>query len=89
VNNEVEFVSELPRIGAGRPHKVRPIWEGRLAPLKERPGVWAIVDRLPNATDSGATASLLRGAFPDGWKFAARYAEGEYRVYARYVGEAS
>lgn len=61
--------------------------------LRRRPKEWAIVRVMPNSGRSSVVASEInRGriaALPAGdFEAMARNVDGEYRVYARYVGSA-
>lgn len=79
---DVEWVDALPRRTRG---KGGGGWFDVLAPLRERPGVWAVVRRCEHAATAANTAgNLRRGSVkrPDGYEFSAR----KECVYARYVG---
>lgn len=61
--------------------------------LKAKPGKWALVAVCPNPTTAASTARHIREGkyLPLAADFdaVARTVDGEARVYARYVGEAS
>jgi hypothetical protein len=67
-------------------------WAGIVTELRGRPGVWALVAVCPNAGSARGAADQLRngrGGFPLPCPLEAvsRTVDGEYRVYARYVGK--
>ena len=69
-------------------------WSRIAADLQTNPGEWAIIDRRPDAHSASAAAHSIRMGvlknMPRGeFEAAARKVDGEYRVYARYVGGAS
>ncbi|HVE45522.1 MAG TPA: hypothetical protein VNA57_02080 [Acidimicrobiales bacterium] len=70
-----------------------PKWFDLLSPLLAHPGRWALVATKPSAKAAYATKGNLT-AFkvrvpPGQWEFAARKrGEGEFGVYARYIGPA-
>lgn len=67
-------------------------WEPRLLPLMEQPKRWAVVRTYPTAKQAYDAVGNLRGAgyrryLPSGrWEFTSRTVDGEYRLYARYLG---
>ena len=83
----MKWVEELPE---RRRARWPGVWRMRLAPLVERPGVWAAIKKYRSNTEATGTASRLRlgrlgGAGLDRkeYEFVAR----EKTVYARYVGK--
>ncbi len=68
----------------------RGIWVTRLAPLVDRPNVWARVYTSPSKNSSLATASNLRKRTvlmpPGRWEVAYRRRDEGGAVYARYLG---
>jgi len=70
-------------------------WTAAAAVLRKEPRRWAIVAVCPNAVTAASTANNIRrgqvaamrpvGAF----EAVSRTVDGEYRVYARWVGESS
>lgn len=84
---EQELVREDPAPRRGRSSRV---WEQRLAPLKEEPGVWFRVWRATKTSvPSIKDAAGVRDEYADGlWEFTTRK-DGDDHVlcYARYVGE--
>ena len=80
--SDVEWVDSLPKLTRNGGTDG---WFDVLAPLSERPGVWAIVRRCENARTSASVAGYLRRRSlkkQDGYEFVARC----NCVYARYVG---
>lgn len=75
-----------PAFRRGRVHD----WSAIGAFLKDRPGVWAVVAVCDNGTLAGQTARHIRnGTYSElggGFEAVSRLADGESRVYARYVG---
>lgn len=84
-----ELVREDPAPRRGRSARV---WEKRLAPLKEEPGVWYRVYRAKKTSvPSIKDAAGVRDEFKAGlWEFTTRKDEddaGYVLCYARYVGD--
>lgn len=65
------------------------------AKLRRQPGKWAHVLTYGSARTSGSVAGIIRTGRTSAWQPARHYeatankVDGEYRVYARYVGEPS
>lgn len=61
--------------------------------LKANPGEWALVAVCPNPTTAASTARYIRNGkykpLGAGFDAVARTVDGEPRVYACYIGEAS
>jgi hypothetical protein len=74
----------------GRIAGTRNKWFVALTPLIEHPKRWAIVATRDDSTSSARIAYNLRyrkvNIPPGQWEFTTRLRDGEYCVYARYLG---
>lgn len=83
-----EFVTELPPDG-----RANGVYDFAPA-LKERPGEWALVATKGSTGAAGSMAANIRRGFASGcgpmgsFEAKSRHVDGEYRVYARYIGDA-
>ena len=64
-------------------------WESILAPLRERPGEWAVVLTGPVKNIRAQAGNLRRGGrvvCPPGFEFTTRTIDGEGHLFARFIG---
>lgn len=68
-------------------------WAAIAEALKARPQEWAMVAVLNNSVNAGSTARHIRegnyAALASGFDAVARTVDGEARIYARFMGDAS
>lgn len=69
-------------------------WAAIAATLRQHPGEWAVIEAKATHNAASSTANAIRsGVYRDmtrgEFEAASRAVDGEYRVYARYVGGAS
>lgn len=81
---------EQPPAGRDKPI-TRTAWGPIVAELRTRPGEWAVVAVKPTAAAAATVAAHMRRGIYTGmsrgeFEAMARTVDGEYRVYARYVG---
>lgn len=61
--------------------------------LKERPGTWGLIGTYKSRTSAASMATCIRTGRTSTWRPAgdfeavSRSVDGEYRVYARYMGD--
>ena len=87
--SEIRF-EELPALRRG-PATAGTKWARIAEQLRSRPGDWAHVLTANSVQGSGSMAYYLRRGGPKAWprgafEAVARKVDGEYRVYARYIG---
>ena len=80
---------EPPRQTQGPVHN----WAAIAAALQARPGEWALIAVCETRATAGTTAKYVRESFYEPLKTGqyeakSRTVDGEFRVYARYVGGA-
>jgi hypothetical protein len=65
-------------------------WAEQLLPLMDHPKRWAMITSRARRDNAASVAMSLRNGRsrtpPGRWEFASRSVDGEFRVYARYLG---
>ncbi|KIF67582.1 hypothetical protein HY68_01365 [Streptomyces sp. AcH 505] len=88
--SEIHF--EAPPPGRNGGHQPATDHRAVAATLRERPGEWALIRRAGTQGSAGSTARLIkRGALlsyapPGSFEAVSRAIDGEFRIYARYIG---